>query len=69
METDHKDQLSWFAIGGIHGSPKLPWDSVPGGSDSTWGGYCTHASVLFPTWHRPYVLLFEVSLPLYTARP
>lgn len=22
-------------------------------------GYCTHASVLFPAWHRPYVALFE----------
>lgn len=23
-------------------------------------GYCTHISVLFPTWHRPYVSLYEV---------
>ena len=23
-------------------------------------GYCTHGTVLFPTWHRPYVALFEV---------
>ena len=23
-------------------------------------GYCTHGSILFPTWHRPYLSLFEV---------
>lgn len=23
-------------------------------------GYCTHGSILFPTWHRPYLALFEV---------
>ena len=22
-------------------------------------GYCTHNSILFPTWHRPYLALFE----------
>ncbi|KAK5657068.1 hypothetical protein OQA88_3595 [Cercophora sp. LCS_1] len=22
-------------------------------------GYCTHSSVLFPTWHRPYLVLYE----------
>ena len=22
--------------------------------------YCTHANILFPCWHRPYLLLLEV---------
>ena len=22
-------------------------------------GYCTHSSILFPSWHRPYLALFE----------
>lgn len=26
---------------------------------SNWGGYCRHGSQLFPTWHRPYVMLIE----------
>lgn len=46
---------------GIHGVPFVPWNgvqAVPGGSQA---GYCTHASVLFPMWHRPYVALYEVS--------
>lgn len=24
-------------------------------------GYCTHANPLFPVWHRPYLMLLEVS--------
>jgi tyrosinase len=24
-------------------------------------GYCVHANPLFPAWHRPYLLLLEVS--------
>lgn len=59
------NDFSWPAIGGIHGMPYVRWgDSgpadAPGGD--TFGGYCTHGSVLFPTWHRPYVALFEVNL-------
>ena len=45
---------------GIHGYPTIEWDNAPG--NPVWGwGYCTHDSVLFPTWHRPYVALYEVS--------
>ena len=42
---------------GIHGYPKRPWDGVAG--DGPGAGYCTHSSILFPMWHRPYLLLFE----------
>jgi tyrosinase len=51
---------------GIHGLPKSPWDGVevqtkePG--DRQQSGYCTHGSILFPTWHRPYLAMIEVSL-------
>lgn len=68
--AQQSDQLSFFQIGGIHGLPYIQWE----GSGSTkpvagsWGGYCTHGSMLFPTWHRPYVALFEVrSLLLPTS--
>lgn len=23
-------------------------------------GYCTHTTVLFPSWHRPYLVMYEV---------
>lgn len=29
-------------------------------SDGAGGGFCTHSSILFLTWHRPYIALFEV---------
>ena len=42
---------------GIHGHPYIPWDGVQGQYQA---GYCTHGSILFPSWHRPYMALYEV---------
>ncbi|TFY82262.1 hypothetical protein EWM64_g1750 [Hericium alpestre] len=55
------DLTSFFQIGGIHGLPYVPWDGSGEQPVSTqgWEGYCTHGSVLFPTWHRPYMMLYE----------
>lgn len=61
-ETDDK---SFFAVGGIHGLPYVTWNDATGSfqpdknPDWYFGGYCTHGTVIFPTWHRPYVLLYE----------
>ena len=52
---------------GIHGRPFIAWDNVQG---SFQAGYCTHSSILFPSWHRPYMALFEVDfhpLPKYST--
>ena len=49
---------SYYQISGIHGRPFTTWDSVsfaPGRG----GGYCTHDIGIFPTWHRPYIALYE----------
>ncbi|KAG5918288.1 hypothetical protein E4U42_006925 [Claviceps africana] len=57
--TSQDDPLSWYQIAGIHGVPFTTWNGVepvPGANQS---GYCTHSSVLFPMWHRPYLALFE----------
>jgi len=53
------DLLSYYQIAGIHGRPLRPWDGVNGVPGAN-NGYCTHISNLFPTWHRPYLSLFEV---------
>nr|QTF98733.1 tyrosinase [Armillaria ostoyae] len=56
------NDISFFGIGGIHGLPYVQWDGSGGTKPvpkSEWGGYCHHGSTLFPTWHRPYVALFE----------
>ena len=58
QSMDQSEISSYYQISGIHGRPFIPWDNVqfaPGGT----GGYCTHSSILFPTWHRPYVAVFE----------
>ena len=40
--------------------PYLAWDGAGEDDPAEQTGYCTHGSVLFPTWHRPYVALYEV---------
>ncbi len=54
---------SFFQIGGIHGRPYEDWDGATASDDAgKYLGYCTHGTTLFPTWHRPYVLLLEVHI-------
>lgn len=55
---------------GIHGVPYETWPAeewnhdIPGRTltKDDFGGFCTHSSILFLTWHRPYLSLFEVCL-------
>jgi len=53
------DPNSFYCLAGFHGEPfrgkgvtKKDW----------WGGYCHHANILFPMWHRAYLLRFENAL-------
>ncbi|KAH9484711.1 Tyrosinase [Psilocybe cubensis] len=52
---DRTDVVSHWQIGGIHGQPYVDWNGTP----SFGTGYCVHGTPLFPTWHRPYIVLFE----------
>ncbi len=49
---------------GIHGRPYDNWPKAQWNKDEkivdAEEGYCTHSSILFLTWHRPYLSLFEV---------
>jgi len=60
------DKRSFFVIGGYHGEPFQTRPQVDALSlvDTYvyWGGYCNHGNVLFPTWHRIYVLKLEQAL-------
>ena len=62
-----ENQLSYFRLAGIHSAPWTSWDNVkaPDGPDvvpkDKIPGYCVHNDFTFPTWHRVYMLLFEVS--------
>lgn len=59
---DRRD-ISAETAPGIHGRPYIPWDAAPQGPGDSGGGYCPHSSNIFPTWHRPYLALFEVYPP------
>ncbi|CAB3745979.1 tyrosinase [Burkholderia sp. MSh2] len=58
-ELPPDDPNSFFMIGGFHGEP---FRGAGWGSASYWGGYCNHGNVLFPTWHRAYLLRLEQAL-------
>ncbi|MEL7251096.1 MAG: tyrosinase family protein [Bacteroidota bacterium] len=58
-ELPPEDLNSFFNLAGYHGEP-----FTGGGAYNAkyWGGYCNHGNVLFPTWHRVYVLKIEEAL-------
>ncbi len=57
LPPDHPN--SFFIIGGYHGEP---FRGAGWGNASYWGGYCNHGNILFPTWHRVYLLRLEQAL-------
>ena len=65
-KQDQSSPLSYYQVAGIHGLPHIEWDGVSGQYSA---GYCPHTSILFPTWHRPYLALFEVSSLVVTPVP
>ncbi|KAG8919124.1 hypothetical protein FRC02_001863 [Tulasnella sp. 418] len=56
MKANQDELLSFYSIAGVHGLPAKVWNNAkpPAGS---W--YCHHGVATFPTWHRPYMALFE----------
>ena len=50
---------SFFMIGGYHGEP---FRGAGWGNSQYWGGYCNHGNVLFPVWHRMYLMRLEEAL-------
>jgi tyrosinase len=58
-ERPADDPGSFFVLGGFHGEP---FRGAGWGSSAYWGGYCNHGNVLFPTWHRVYLLKLEEAL-------
>ncbi len=58
-ELPPDDPRSFFTLGGYHGEP---FRGGGWGNSSYWGGYCNHGNVLFPTWHRVYLVKLEEAL-------
>ncbi|KAH6659945.1 common central domain of tyrosinase-domain-containing protein [Truncatella angustata] len=60
--ANQSDPASWYAIAGIHGAPFADYGGVKALPGLKSNGYCTHVSVLFPPWHRPYLALYEQTI-------
>jgi tyrosinase len=57
------DPNSFHVIAGYHGQPfreSAKFEHEANGD--YWGGYCNHNNILFPTWHRAYLLRLENAL-------
>ncbi|KAJ7639993.1 hypothetical protein DFH06DRAFT_1430577 [Mycena polygramma] len=64
QRQDQNDVDSYFSIAGINGRPFQPWNgsgSMPVDREG-WQGYSQYGNVLFPTWQRMYLVLFEQAL-------
>ncbi|KAG9248530.1 hypothetical protein BJ878DRAFT_476387 [Calycina marina] len=59
QSRDQSDVLSWYQIAGIHGRPFQPFNGIQATKGNENSGYCTHISILFPTWHRPFLAFYE----------
>lgn len=62
QSVSQDDPMSYYQIAGIHGVPFVTWNGVGPAEGASLSGYCPHSSVLFPTWHRPYLALYEQEL-------
>lgn len=59
QKLDVNNPDSYWMIAGFHGEPFRG----PGQTNTAWwGGYCNHSNILFPTWHRAYLLRLEDAL-------
>ncbi|KAF3922232.1 Tyrosinase [Dactylellina cionopaga] len=58
-QKPQSDETSFYAIAGVHGRPFKSWNGVTNGMGDAKSGYCTHKDVLFLSWHRPYLALYE----------
>ncbi|KAJ7022230.1 photo-regulated tyrosinase [Mycena alexandri] len=66
MYNQDQDKVltSYFQLAAIHGYPFMSWNNSGAtvNDDAVFWGYCTHGTILFPTWHRPYMALFEQTI-------
>ncbi|TFA99613.1 Tyrosinase [Trichoderma ghanense] len=59
QKLPHNHPDSFYNIAGLHGQP---FRGAGYANKDYWGGFCQHGNVLFPTWHRAYLLRLEEAL-------
>ena len=66
QELPSSNPNSFYSIASYHGMPfkdRVVEPKEPNEKTKLfWGGYCQHGNVLFPTWHRFYLLRLEQAL-------
>ncbi|VDC05544.1 unnamed protein product [Peniophora sp. CBMAI 1063] len=64
QEDDQSSPTSYYQIAGLYGQPFIRYDGSgnPRPPPNTWPGYSIHHSVLYPTWNRLHVALFEQAI-------
>ncbi|KAF7507389.1 hypothetical protein GJ744_010448 [Endocarpon pusillum] len=67
QQVTDSEPLSYYRIAGIHGKPYTiwpdkDWNKMKKNPKSGTVGFCTHSSILFLPWHRPFLALFEQEL-------
>ncbi|KAF9876073.1 tyrosinase 2 [Colletotrichum karsti] len=67
QDANETDPRSYFQIAAIHGQPYMPW-SGGGPQSGADAGYCPHNQMLFGTWHRAYLSLYEQILVGHAKR-
>lgn len=67
QSLDQSNMFSWYKVAAIHGLPSESWDGAnsAAGDAGYYVGYCRHQSIVFPTWHRPYMALYEEIISIY----
>lgn len=63
------ERWNMLTIPAIHGRPFVPFNNIHATPGNQNNGYCMHVSILFPTWHRLYLALYEVCLGSNDFRP
>jgi tyrosinase len=58
-ELDATNENSFYFIASHHGAP---FRGAGHKDPYYWGGYCPHGNILFPVWHRVYLLELENAL-------
>ncbi|KAF6814923.1 tyrosinase [Colletotrichum sojae] len=66
MPLSYYELADLTRVPAIHGLPYKKWPDEPWNKmvsvDNPFRGFCTHSSILFLSWHRPYLALFEAEL-------
>ncbi|KAF2196129.1 Di-copper centre-containing protein [Delitschia confertaspora ATCC 74209] len=56
MAKPKSDPLSFYQVTGVHGRPFVAWNNF---QPINQAGFCPHSQILFGSWHRPYLALYE----------